>query len=123
MTSGAPDLDPLLHNAPRIAIVSRLLLFEVVRFAKLRDLTGLTPGNLATHLDSLERGGYIQQRDAFIAKRPGKIIALTPQGREAFSRYVANLQRLLQDLQTMPVTAKVAGPTSTSVLEGAGDGI
>lgn len=92
-------LDPLLHSGPRIAIVSRLALHERMRFAALRDATGMTGGNVASHLDHLEKAGYVVQKDAIIGLRPGKWVALTPAGREAFTVYVAALDKLVLELK------------------------
>lgn len=100
-------LDPTLHNAARIRIVSRLALSDL-RFAALRDATELTPGNLSTHLESLERAGYVRQRHAFFARRPGRIVALTPEGRAAFAAYVEALDALLADLRPLAAGSDVA---------------
>ncbi|MBI2078246.1 MAG: transcriptional regulator [Euryarchaeota archaeon] len=92
-------LDEILHSPPRIAIASRLVFHGSLRFARLREATGLTAGNLASHLDSLTRAGYVEQRDGFVLKRRGKIVTLTAQGRAAFDRYVSQLEGLVKELK------------------------
>jgi DNA-binding MarR family transcriptional regulator len=92
------SLDPALHHPARIAIASRLMLVEHMRFTALRDATGLTSGNLASHLAALEKAGYVTQRDAIIRLRPGKLVAMTPTGREAFRAYVSALEALVAEL-------------------------
>lgn len=106
MAANAPPaaLDPVLHSGPRIAIVGRLVYHPALRFAALRDATQLTGGNLASHLAVLEKEGYVVQRDAIISLRPGKLVALTDRGREAFRRYVAALEALVSELKAAPAT-------------------
>lgn len=100
------DLDPAFHHPARIAIASRLAVHELMRFAALRDACGLTSGNLSSHLALLERAGYVHQRDAIVRLRPGKLVALTPEGREAFAAYVAALERLLAQLKEIQTVEK-----------------
>ena len=86
-----------------------------LRFAAARDLTGLSEGNLASHLAALSKAGYVDQRNAIILKRPGKIIELTTRGRSAFWTYFQALEELvagLRQLRTVPNA--VAGPESSS---------
>lgn len=96
-------LDPALHHPSRVAIVTRLLPSEHVRFAKLQELTGLTSGNLASHLEALERAGYVAQRDAIVQLRPGKLVAMTEKGREAFRAYVEQVEALLAELKAADI--------------------
>jgi DNA-binding MarR family transcriptional regulator len=93
------DLDPVLHHPARIAIATRLAVHEHLRFTALKDATGLTPGNLASHLAAMEKAGYVAQRDAIIRLRPGKLVALTDAGRAALAAYTAQLEALLGELR------------------------
>ncbi len=111
MTPARRNLDPVLHNEARIAIVTRLLLFDVLRFSRLKDLTGLTAGNLATHLDALEKVAYVEQRDAIVNRRPGKLVRLTDQGRTAFHSYLQGLEALVAELRQVPPAAKDSSPS------------
>lgn len=93
------QLDLVLHSPTRIAIVSRLLVVGPMRFAALRDAVGLTGGTLASHLDVLERAGYVAQRTGLVALRPAKVVVVTARGREAFFAYVAMLDQLVGELK------------------------
>jgi len=93
------ELDPVLHHPARIAIATRLAIDERLRFTALREATGLTPGNLASHLAAMEKAGYVAQRDAIIRLRPGKLVALTDAGRAALAAYAAQLEALLDELK------------------------
>jgi DNA-binding MarR family transcriptional regulator len=61
-------------------------------------LTGLTWGNLSTHLTKLEEAGYIAINKEFKGKKPHSTISLTKQGRTAFREYKKSLQQVLDDL-------------------------
>jgi DNA-binding MarR family transcriptional regulator len=109
MSVPLPRLDPAYHAPARIAIASRLVASERMRFAALRIATGLTPGNLATHLDALEKAGYVTQRDAIVARRRGRVIAMTEEGRAAWRAYVAALEALVAALRERPAPPPKAG--------------
>src|SRR5579885_1319636 len=93
------ELDAVLHHQARIAIATRLAVHEHLRFTALKEATGLTPGNLASHLAALEKAGYVAQRDAIIRLRPGKLVALTEQGRAALAAYTTQLEALVGELK------------------------
>jgi DNA-binding MarR family transcriptional regulator len=61
-------------------------------------LTGLTWGNLSTHLAKLEEAGYIVNEKEFKGKKPHSTIRLTAQGRLAFKEYKKSMQQVLDDL-------------------------
>ena len=58
-------------------------------------LLDMTAGNLSTHLSKLEGAGYVQQNKTYSGRSPATYLALTPEGRVAFERYVRNLRALL----------------------------
>ena len=64
-------------------------------FGALRDLLGVTDGNLATHLRKLEEAGYIRVSKTFVGRRPRTYIAITPVGRQAFAEHVQALKDIL----------------------------
>ena len=60
--------------------------------------TGLTQGNLSSHLAKLENGGYVAVEKSFQGKMPRTQLLLTPAGREAFRKYRAQILKALSDL-------------------------
>lgn len=94
-----PTLDAAFHHPARIRIASRLRLDDAVRFARLREATELTSGNLASHIETLERAGYVRQWEGSFGVRPGKLVALTVEGRAAFDAYVSALEALVAELR------------------------
>lgn len=90
------DLDPMLHEKGRLAIVSVLAAVESVSFTELRDTLEMTDGNLSVHLQKLEEKGYIAIDKQFVGRRPHTTCRLTRNGRQAFARYLDHLQVLIQ---------------------------
>lgn len=76
--------------------MSALMVNEFLDFNNLKDLLGATDGNLATHLKSLEKEGYIDFTKEFVERKPKTKYAVTPSGREAFIKHLNALERLLK---------------------------
>jgi DNA-binding transcriptional ArsR family regulator len=89
------DLDPLLHERGRLAIVSVLAAAESLTFTELRDELDMTVGNLSVHLQKLEEKGYVDVDKRFVGRRPQTRCRLTAAGREAFRRYLAGLEAII----------------------------
>jgi DNA-binding transcriptional ArsR family regulator len=88
-------LDKLIHEPARLAIMSALHACTMAEFLFLQELTGLTKGNLSSHLSKLERAGYVQIDKAFVRKKiPHTTIRITPTGRTAILRYWEQLDRI-----------------------------
>lgn len=88
-------LDRLIHEPARLAILSALSSVKSADFTFLQRLTGLTMGNLSSHLSRLEEAGLIEVEKQFIDKRPNTLVALTPKGKEA----IENHWKLLDNLR------------------------
>ncbi len=93
------DIDTLVHAPARLMILTYLYVVESADYVFLNHLTGLTWGNLSTHLTKLEEAGYIEITKEFRDKKPNTTISLTKQGRVAFRKYK---QRMLQVLDDLP---------------------
>ncbi len=93
------DLDRVVHEPARLAIMAVLYSVEGADFLYLLHATGLTKGNLSSHLMRLEEAGYVQIQKSFRGKVPQTACALTPAGREAFQIY---RQRLRQAVESLP---------------------
>jgi len=94
----APDedlqLDRLIHEPARLAILTVLSSVKEADFTFLQRATGLTKGNLSSHLGKLEAGGLVEITKTFIRKKPNTSLALTPDGRERVARHWDQLERL-----------------------------
>jgi DNA-binding MarR family transcriptional regulator len=92
------DIDPLIHAPARLMVLTYLYVVESVDYVFLMRLTGLTWGNLSTHLTKLEEAGYIAIEKEFRGKKPHSMIHLTERGRNAFREYKTNMQQVLDGL-------------------------
>jgi DNA-binding MarR family transcriptional regulator len=92
------DIDQIIHAPARLMVLTYLYVVESVDYVYLMNLTGLTWGNLSTHLGKLEEAGYIEIQKEFQGKKPHSTIRLTTQGRQAFREYKQSMQQVLDDL-------------------------
>lgn len=92
------SLDPIIHAQARLMILTYLYVVESVDYVFLTRMTGLSWGNLATHLNKLEEAGYVEVQKTFNGKKPQSIVKMTGQGRSAFQSYKKNLKQVLDDL-------------------------
>jgi len=92
------QLDRVIHEPARLAIMAVLYACEEADFVYLLNATGLTRGNLSSHLVKLEEAGYVVIEKRFLGRKPNTLCRLTPAGREAFREYWANWQLILQEV-------------------------
>lgn len=86
------ELDPLLHQALRLAVMSVLVAVESAEFTYLQTQTGSTPGNLSVQIDKLQKAGYIEVVKDFNGKRPRTTCRITTAGAEALENYINALK-------------------------------
>jgi DNA-binding MarR family transcriptional regulator len=89
-----PVLDRLVHEPGRLAILTVLSSVTDADFLFLQRATGLTKGNLSSHLTKLEDAGLVAIEKRFIRKKPNTNVALTPAGREKIAEHWQQLERL-----------------------------
>ena len=94
-----PEVDKLIHEPARLHILLYLVSVEHADFTYLKEQTGLTQGNLSSHLSKLEQAAYIRVEKTFLRRRPQTLVMVSEKGREAFKRYVEDMHRLLGDLK------------------------
>jgi DNA-binding MarR family transcriptional regulator len=95
-----PTIDKLVHEPARYTIMAHLYVVEEGDFLYLRTQTGLTDGNLSSHLGKLEKGGYVKVKKMFVGKKPHTMLSLTKSGRKAFEEYRRNMERMLREFPT-----------------------
>ncbi|MFC2442905.1 MAG: winged helix-turn-helix domain-containing protein [Capnocytophaga ochracea] len=86
------DLDPILHSQLRLAIVSLLVSEERADFARIKEITKATSGNISVQIQKLETAGYITVKKSFKDNYPNTEVQLTKEGLLAFERYVEALK-------------------------------
>ena len=87
-------LDRLIHEPGRLAILTVLSSVKDADFVFLQRTTGLTNGNLSSHLTKLEEGGLVGIEKRFVRKKPNTNVSLTPLGRRRIARHWEQLDRL-----------------------------
>jgi DNA-binding MarR family transcriptional regulator len=101
------QLDRLIHEPARLAVMTVLSSVESADFVFLQRATGLTKGNLSSHLTKLEEAGLVQIEKRFVRKRPNTNVGLTAQGRARIASHWEQLERLRH------LSQPAAGTTST----------
>jgi DNA-binding transcriptional ArsR family regulator len=97
-TSIPSDIDRVIHEPARLAILSVLRAFETADFVFLLNQTQLSRGNLSSHLGKLEEAGYVEITKEFVDKVPRTLARLTRAGREAVEAYRTGMQEFLANL-------------------------
>lgn len=92
------EIDQLVHAPARLMVMTYLYVVESIDFVYLKRITGLSWGNLSTHLTKLEEGGYLRLEKTFVDKKPHTMISLTDEGRKAFREYKDGMQEMLGNL-------------------------
>ncbi len=94
------QLDRVIHEKGRLAIMSMLAATPELSFTELRDSLNMTDGNLTTHIRTLQEAGYLAVSKTYEKNRPLTTCSLTATGRKAFAAYIDLLEQILQ--QTKP---------------------
>jgi DNA-binding transcriptional ArsR family regulator len=92
------ELDRLIHQPARLAIMSLLYVVEKADFTFVLNQLDLTWGNLSSHLSKLEEAGYVAVEKEFVDKKPQSTCWLTEQGRHAFDGYRRQIQAAMEAL-------------------------
>ena len=95
-TSSHHDLDQLIHERVRLAIVSALAVTPRMSFNELKAQLRITDGNLSVHARRLEEAGYIDCQKSFEGRVPHTEYRLTPVGRRALQRYLDHMEALIR---------------------------
>ena len=94
------NLDRVIHEKGRMAIMSLLAATPELSFTELRDTLNMTDGNITTHIKTLQQAGYVGVTKSVQNNRPLTTCSLTAAGRTAFKDYVNLLEQIVQ--QTKP---------------------
>jgi DNA-binding MarR family transcriptional regulator len=94
------EIDKLIHEPSRLAIMAHLYVVQSADFLFLLPQTGLTTGNLSRHMSKLEEAGYVKVEKEFVGKKPHTILQLTEEGREVFRTYLENMKTIIDELSS-----------------------
>jgi DNA-binding transcriptional ArsR family regulator len=90
-----PELDRLIHERVRLAIVSALAVRDSLTFNELKGLLKTSDGNLSVHARKLEDAEYVTCVKSFEGRVPKTEYRLTAQGRRALERYLDHMEALI----------------------------
>ena len=89
-------LDKAFEHRHRLAIMSALMVNDWVDFSALKEITGVTDGNLASHIKFLEKMEYITYEKLFVNKKPKTNYKATTKGKKAFRLHLKALEDILK---------------------------
>ena len=92
------EIDKLIHEPARLMILATLHAVESADFLFVERQTGLTRGNLSSHMGKLEAAGYIKIKKEFVDKIPRTLLRITDEGRAALLDYTNNMKQVLDGL-------------------------
>lgn len=92
------NIDKIIHEPARLLLMAHLFVVEGADALFLQRQTGLTWGNMSSHLRKLENAGYVSVEKEFIDKKPHTTLKLTEEGRRAFKNYRRNMKQVFEDL-------------------------
>lgn len=96
----ALELDRIIHERVRLGIVSSLAVNGWMPFTDLRDILGITDGNLSAHAKRLEEAGYLTTKKSHDGRMPKTEYGLTAKGRKELQAYLDHMEAIIQATRT-----------------------
>jgi DNA-binding transcriptional ArsR family regulator len=96
------NLDRRVHDPARLAILTALSACERADFLFLLRLTGLTKGNLSSHLSKLEEAGLVEIEKHFVEKKTQTLVRLSDAGRQSIEGYWREMEELRESAARWP---------------------
>ena len=91
------DLNKAFENKVRLGIMSALMVNDALDFNSLKDLLGVTDGNLASHIKSLDKQEYISIKKEFMNNKPHTEYSVTQAGKDSFIKHIKAIEQLLKN--------------------------
>jgi len=90
------NLDKMLEHRLRLQIMSILIMHDAYDFNALKDLLGVTDGNLASHIKALEKEKYVLVHKTFVDRKPNTKYKASERGRNAFKKHIDALEAVIK---------------------------
>ena len=90
------DINKAFDHRVRLGIMSVLMVNEYADFTSLKELLGVTDGNIASHIKALEKKGYVTVEKSFIDRKPNIRYSATKTGRKDFQKHIDAIENLLK---------------------------
>ena len=94
------ELDKLVHQSTRLQIFAFLYRHGRTEFTELAAELDVTEGNLSSHLQKMEAADAVVVEKEFVDRTPRTTYELTDSGRDLFEDHVAQLERLIDALDS-----------------------
>jgi DNA-binding MarR family transcriptional regulator len=98
MKNPIENLNKVFDSRVRLGIMSALMVNEEVNFNELKELIGVTDGNLASHMKTLEENAYIKVQKGFIGRKTNTTYSITKTGEKAFKQHLEALEKMIKSL-------------------------
>lgn len=108
------DVDRVIHEPARLRILTILTGVDVADFNFLLMTLGLTKGNLSSHMDKLEKAGYVDVTKGFNGRIPHTEFAVTPTGRAALKQYWDELDAIRTMREPTPEPSPAPGNSAAA---------
>lgn len=96
MKNPIENLNKVFDSRIRLGIMSSLMVNEDLNFNQLKEIIGVTDGNLASHLKTLEENEYIKVEKGFIGRKTNTTYAVTKTGEKAFKQHLDGLEQMIK---------------------------
>ena len=111
-------LDRVIHEKARLSVLTSLVAHpKGLVFGDLKQMCGLTDGNLSRHLQVLQEAGLVAIEKGYDHNRPQTVVRISPQSKQRYLDYLAVLEQVVRDAAS---AAKGAGAASLRKLKPAG---
>jgi DNA-binding HxlR family transcriptional regulator len=90
-------LNKVFESRVRLGIMSVLMVNESTNFNTLKEMLGVTDGNLASHLSALEKEAYVEVFKQFVNRKPNTSYMATRIGKQAFRAHLDYLEKLIKE--------------------------
>ncbi len=91
------EVNKLIHAPIRLGIMTILNSAKKVNFIYLREKLDVTDGNLSSHMEKLEKAGYVNVKKTFVDKKPNTVYSITEKGKKAFRGYLEHLEKIIEE--------------------------
>ena len=98
MKHSIEQLNKVFDSRVRLGIMSALLVNEEMSFNQLKEVVGVTDGNLASHLKTLEANSYIKVEKGFLGRKTNTTYHVTRNGEKAFRAHLEALEQMIRNL-------------------------
>ena len=91
-------LNKAFESRVRLGIMSMLMVNDWMDYKDVKEKLGVTDGNLASHVNGLEKLDYLEIRKRFVGKKTNTSYRITDNGRNAFKEHINALEKLIKPL-------------------------